>query len=88
MAELKHRQTSQALGSSESMDVEKTSWSLLDAEEKISVLTKLTVNGQHNDYINILAGIEDAGIAVENLLAITVNLPGKIQKQILSLIHI
>ena len=82
MAELTHRQTSQALGSSESMDVEKISWSLLDTEEKISVLTKLTVNGQHNDYINILAGIEDAGIAVENLLAITVNLPGKIQKQI------
>jgi hypothetical protein len=82
MEELTHSQTSQVLGSSESMGVEKISWSLLDTEEKISVLTKLTVNGQHNDYINILAGIEDAGIAVEKLLAITANLPGNIQKQI------
>jgi hypothetical protein len=82
MGELTHSHTSRALGSSESMDVEKISWGLLDTEEKISVLTKLTLNGQHNDYINILAGIEDAGIAVERLLTITANLPGKIQKQI------
>ena len=82
MAEFTLSQTSHASGSSESMGIEKISWGLLDTEEKISVLTKLTVNGQHNDYINILAGIEDVGIAVEQLLAIIENLSGKIQKQI------
>jgi len=82
MAEFTHSQTSQASGPSESMVVEKVSWGLLNTEEKISVLKKLTANGQHNDYINILAGTEDAGIAVEQLLAITANLPGQIQKQI------
>ena len=64
MAEFTHSQTSQASGPSESMVVEKVSWGLLNTEEKISVLKKLTANGQHNDYINILAGTEDAGIAI------------------------
>ena len=82
MAETTLKQTSEASETMEAVNVEQISWDQTDPEEKLRVLTQLTVSGQPDDYVNIVAGIDDVGIAIEHLLTIAVSLPAKIQKQI------
>jgi DNA repair protein SbcC/Rad50 len=82
MAETTLKQTAEASETMEALNVEQISWDQVDPEEKLRVLTQLTVNGQPGDYIDIVAGIEDVGIPVEQLLSIAAGLPAKTQKQI------
>ncbi|NKB31503.1 MAG: DUF349 domain-containing protein [Pseudomonadales bacterium] len=53
------------------LEKEQISWDLQDTQEKLRVLTQLTVDGQPDDYVGILAGIEDVGIAAEQLIELS-----------------
>lgn len=55
------------------------SWGVQDSQEKLRLLTLLTVDGQPADYTDILAGIEDVGIAAEQLIEISRSLPADTQ---------
>ena len=55
------------------------SWGVQDSQEKLRLLTLLTVDGQPADYTDILAGIVDVGIAVEQLIEISRSLPADTQ---------
>ena len=52
-------------------ETKQISWDLQDSQEKLRLLTLLIVDGQPADYTDILAGIEDVGIAVEPLIAVS-----------------
>ena len=63
-------------------ETKQVSWELQDLQEKLRSLTLLIVEGQPADYTDILAGIEDGGIAVEQLIEISGSLPADIQAMI------
>ncbi len=60
-------------------ETKQISWDLQDSQEKLRLLTLLIVDGQPADYTDILAGIEDVGIAVEPLIEIAGSLPADTQ---------
>lgn len=56
------------------------SWDLQDPDEKLRVLTQLIINEQHDTFVDILAGINDIGIASEQLIKLCSNLSSDIKK--------
>jgi len=64
------------------LEKQKISWDQQDPDEKLRVLTQLTVNGLPDDHVGILAGIEDVGIAVEQLINLSLNFSSEIHKRV------
>ncbi|MDD9889259.1 MAG: DUF349 domain-containing protein [Gammaproteobacteria bacterium] len=66
----------------DTLEKQQISWDLQDPDEKLRVLTHLTATGQPDDFVGILAGIEDVGIAAEQLIDLSLTLSSEIHKLI------
>lgn len=64
------------------LEKEQISWDLQDNQEKLRVLTQLTIDGQISAYSSILAGNEDIGIKLEDLIHLNAGLSADIAQQI------
>ncbi|MBM88993.1 MAG: hypothetical protein CMQ41_11515, partial [Gammaproteobacteria bacterium] len=58
----------------------KISWGSHSPKEKLNLLKRLTISGEPDDFLDILAGIEDIGIATKQLIDICLNASPEIKK--------